>query len=963
MNKYLRNFLYIIPVLFLGFSLFLSNRTNAQSNYWPWVDLAYPGYATNITSNSATLNGTLSFSNATNASNLTTQVWFEYYKWYGSYDTQKIATTKQTITYNGGQEYPRFTFTADATSLEPNTNYCVQSKATNSAGTAESTALCFKTLASGSTDGTTGETTSSFQVATKGVGSYSNTWANLQGEITSMTGASSVDYYFIYRKEGDTATKATGIYKKTTTGVFEIQVSDLIANTRYCFRAVGKNSANYNQISEGSEVCFTTGSSTTSSNLEAQTKNTSEYGMNWATFKGEIIRMTNISKVDYYFSYRKDGGTWQATGVYQTTNTGAISVQANNLDSNAKYCYKAIARDYYNPSVISEGSEICFTTGQTGNSNNYGLNVNTLPYDYIADTYAILRGEITNMGNASKISYWFEYYKTGSGANTTNADVKTSIGGFTNTIYNLTPDTLYCYKAIGANTNNSSEWDAGTEHCFRTLKSGQNNTNTGNYSYTICYKKILIYVNYDSSWKKNYYTKGIGTNNADSIQYFSSEETVKDYINQQSVAYNQCSSGDSSNNQNASATKKYFYYCQNSTGKCVQTNSQYESNTNCEYSLKTYLPGISTNVCFTTTAECSKYCRQSSSGSSNSSGSGNYQANKYYYCRIADKKCVETDGKYANTTICSQALNIYKPGISSGICFETNDTCTKACGSATSNQQIQEPSVKCANNETKLEVSEFSDIQDTSRQFNGKIICVSDKNTVVGFEYYGKSETAKEPKIIWLEDAKPMVGQELSFSKKIENLEAGTIYCYKTIAKITAGQTYYSQNEICYPDKQLTIDDCKVVFEQYITEPFNGVNDELYVALKENCPIDMYVPGIADKEKGFPNDIADMQDSYTKEKDSVSAQLKKAVSRSGFAKFFVGANYKAIKAVEKFVENNKARIEEVNKLSRDYKSQYSEMAIERISKLLEKENQEITDSLAKAKKGFSLFGWLFKIFS
>lgn len=959
MNKYLKNFLYILPVLLLGFSLFLSNRTNAQSNYWPWVDLAYPGYATNITANSAKLNGTLSFSSATNASNVVTEVWFEYYKWYGSYDTQKITTAKQTITYNGGQEYPRFTFTADATGLEANTTYCVQTKATNTAGTAESTALCFKTLASGGSGGSSG--TTDFRVTTKGVGSSGTTWANLQGEVTSMTGISSVDYYFIYRKEGDTATKATGIYKKTTTGTFEIQVNDLIANTRYCFRAVGKNSANYNQISEGSEICFTSGSSSTTSNLEVQTRSSSDYGVNWATFKGEITRMTNISKVDYYFSYKKDGGSWQATGMYQATNTGLISVQANNLDNNTRYCYKAIARDYYNPSTISEGSEVCFTTGQTGNNNNNnsGLNINTLSYDYIADTYAILRGEITNMGNASRVSYWFEYYKTGSGTNTTNSDIKTSIGGFTNTIYNLAPDTLYCYKAIGSNANNSSEWDSGTEHCFRTLKSGQtNNNNNNNYSYTICYRRVLIYINIDSSGKKTFYTKGIGTSDSTLVQYFSSESSAKDYVNQQSTAYNQCSSSSNDNSSNDS-NKKYFYYCQNSTGKCVQTNSQYENNTSCEYSLKTYLPGVSTNICFTTTTECSKYCRQSSGGS----GSGNYQANKYYYCRSADKKCVETDGKYANTTICSQSLNIYKPGISTGICFETNDTCTKACGGSASNQQIQEPSVKCAANETKLETSEFSSIADTSRQFNGKIICVSDKNTVLGFEYYGKSETAKEPKIIWLEDVKPVVGQELSFNKKVENLEAGIVYCYKAVAKITAGQTYYSQNEICYPDKQLTMDDCKAVFEQYITEPFNGVNDELYVALKENCPIDMYTPGIADKEKGFPNDIADMQDAYKKEKDAVAVQLKKAVARGGFAKFFIGANYKAIKTVEKFVENNKTRIEEVDKLSKSYKSQYSEMAIERIAKLLEKENQEIADSLAKAKKGFSLFGWLFKIFS
>jgi hypothetical protein len=1085
MNKYLRNFLYILPVLLLGMSIFLSNRTNAQSGYWPWVDLAYPGYATNITANSAKLNGTLSYSNAMNATNISTQVWFEYYKWYGTYDTQKIVTAKQTINYNGGQEYPRFTFSADISSLEANTNYCVEAKATNSAGMSNSTALCFKTLASGS--GGSGDTTN-FKIVTKGTNGIGETWANLQGEIQSMTGLASVDYYFSYWKDGQSTIQATGIYKKTTTGTFDIQLNGLLNNTKYCFKAVGKNSSNYNQISEGSTLCFTTGANGgsgtgtgTNQNLSIETRNTNEYGSNWITFKGEILKITNTqradyyfaykqdggawkntptyqangtgnvsvqvtnleyntrycykavlkdyynsnntaegseiclntgtsgtgttnnnlsvqtlstndygsnwitlkaeilkmsntSKVDYYFSYRKDGGTWQSTGLYQATNTGLISSQINNLDNNARYCFKAIIRDYYSPSITAEGSEVCLTTGTNGTTNNQtNLNINTLPYDYIADTYAVLKGEITNMGNSSKVDYWFEYYKSGGQSYLTNRETKSSIGGFSNTIYGLTPDTLYCYKAMGANNYNANEWDSGIEYCFRTLRAGQtsssnnsNNNNNNGQSYTICYRRVMIYVNIDGSSRRTVTTRGVGYNvSPSSTQTYDSEDKAKDYINSMPMAYNQCG-GDTGTVNNID--KRTYYYCQNSTGLCVPTNSQYENATNCEYSLRTYLPGISTNVCFSGISECTKYCRKSSyaggtgSTTSNSGSSNTYQANQYYYCQTSDNKCVITDGKYANTTICSQALSIYKPGVSTGICFETNDVCTKACG-LPSTSQIKEPGVICASNETKVEVADFSEITDTARQFNGKLTCVSDKNTVVGFEYYGKSETAKEVKTIWIDDAKPSVGQEFVFNKKVEGLEPGIVYCYKAVAKITAGQTYYSEKEICYPEKQITIDDCKAVFESYITEPFNGVNDELYMALKDNCPFDMYVPGIADKEKGFANEIADMQDAYKKEKDNVSAQLKKASSRNGFVKFFIGPNYGAIKSVQKFVDNNKIRIQDAEKLNKSYNSQYSQMAIERINNLIEKENQEITDTLTKAGKGFSLFGWLFKIFS
>ncbi|HOU45538.1 MAG TPA: hypothetical protein PLA41_00070 [Candidatus Pacearchaeota archaeon] len=993
MKKYFNKFFYLIPILLVGLSIFLSNRTTAQDAYWPWVDLAFPNYTSNITSNGATFNGTLSFASAMDARDTQTRVWFEYYKWYGDYNTVKYQTSQQTIYYNGGQEYPRFSFSANVSNLEPNTNYCVQAKAINNAGTAESTALCFTTLASGSSGGSSGSsggsTSGNLQVVTKGTNGYGQTWANLQGEITQMTGISKVDYYFVYRKEAESTTKATGIYQRTNLGTFDIQVNDLLAGTRYCYKAVAKDSNNPSVISQGSEICFTTqsssGSSGSSNNFVIQTRSTNDYGINWAILKGEITQMTGVSKAEYYFIYKKDGSaSSQASGIYTTTATGPVQIQVNNLDPGSRYCYKAVAKDSNNPSVISQGSEICFTTNYSGNNTNNsgsninsGLNVNTLPYDYIADNYAILRGEITNMGYANRVDYWFKYYKSGNSGNSysTNVESKYSIGGFSLGVYGLSPDTQYCYKAMAANSSNSNEWDEGTEHCFRTLRSGQTGQtgSTSNESYItqskkVCYKKVIIYIDTDSAGNKIIWTRGlVGNNNA--VQRFSSEASAKDYINSLETAYNQCSVSESQNT--SSSENKKRYYCKAATGECVTTNSSYPNISSCEYSLKTYLPGISTNVCFDTTQECSKYCRKTSSGSGASTGnySQDYQRSKYYYCRTSDKTCVATDGTYANVSICSQSLNIYKPGISTGMCFQDLDTCSKSCSgtvqnsgqTAIQNQIVVSP--PCQSGETRIETLAPTDILEKSMQFNGRLLCIADKNTSVGFEYYGKSETAMSPKQIFLSEYKILESQlknVLEFKTIAKDLEQGITYCYKAIAKVGT-QTLYG-NEICYPEDKRTAESCEAVVKEYITEPFSGLED-CFVAFKENCPNNISEECFADKDRGFIDQMEEMGVKYQDSKKIVLDQVKKATNRKGLAKFFIGPNWKAIKAVEKYLEENKTRIEELKDLKKEFKSQCSTMSIERTIKLLEDENSQISDNLAKSRKGFSLFGWLFKLFS
>lgn len=942
---------YFAVFLFIAFLSFL--KVNAQTTVYPWVDLAHPNHATNITNNSAVFNAVLSYNSAMNA-NTTAEVWFEYYEWHGSYDDiVRQYTTKQTISYTGGQEYPQFNFSGNGINLMSNKTYCVEAYATNEAGSSQSTALCFLTSGSGEE-----ESNKVIDVDTLSTNEYADTYATFKGRIITLQNIPTAQYYFLYKKQGDSSYSQSYTGTRTAVGDFTIQMTNLVSGTTYCYKAVARDNNDVTTKDEGTETCFTTsGGDSSNGNLRVETLSTNEYGNNWGRFKGRLTEMTNISEVEYWFTYKKDGSsTEQTTQRYRKYQLGDFNVQATNLSYNSRYCYIAHAKDY-NSSTYANGTEICFTTGNNTGDNNYGLRVNTLAYDYISDDYAVLRGEIENMGNANEVKYYFEYYE----ANNTNKQItvkesKRSEGSFSTIIYSLKPSTRYCYRAIGYNTSNQSEKDQGTETCFVTLRQGEGGDDGGDnekVSYKICYKGAVVYVEKDSSNKKVIWTKGLLSNNT-AVQRYNSEDEARNFIDKQGRIFTQCKWDGQETDQ-----KNKYHYCR-LDGKCVETNSSYVSKLSCEYSVRTYLAGQTTNICYSSSNDCSINC-SAQQGTPQGSGS-NTEMKKYYYCQLSDNQCVQTNGTYGNADICGQSLSIYKQGQSTGTCYEEMNQCSLSCGSG-----MQEPIANvtpegCNDKELLLETLDFSEIDDTSRTMNGRVSCVYDKNTNVGFEYYGKSENSMTAQKIWLNDYNITIGEVMEFNYKLDNLELGVTYCYKAIAKVWQGEEIYGQ-EVCYPDTNKSDEGCQLIISEYMTEPFEGLCSELYIAMGDNCGNgNISEECLIDVRRGFEVRMEEMRVEYMSQKDELRIQIEKMISRNGFVKFFIGSDYGSIAKINLYLERNIERIKIVRELKREYYGPCAILLIDKTVELLEKENEDITIMLEANSKGFSLFGWLVKIF-
>jgi vacuolar-type H+-ATPase subunit I/STV1 len=97
--------------------------------------------------------------------------------------------------------------------------------------------------------------------------------------------------------------------------------------------------------------------------------------------------------------------------------------------------------------------------------------------------------------------------------------------------------------------------------------------------------------------------------------------------------------------------------------------------------------------------------------------------------------------------------------------------------------------------------------------------------------------------------------------------------------------------------------------------------------------------------------------------DKINQSLDKAESRSGFAKFFVGPNYRQLKTVRQEMEQNRLRIQQLNQIMSQIANTSDQTELANQIKIMETQNTRLEEQLNQDTKGFALFGWLSKLMS
>lgn len=120
---------------------------------------------------------------------------------------------------------------------------------------------------------------------------------------------------------------------------------------------------------------------------------------------------------------------------------------------------------------------------------------------------------------------------------------------------------------------------------------------------------------------------------------------------------------------------------------------------------------------------------------------------------------------------------------------------------------------------------------------------------------------------------------------------------------------------------------------------------------------------IAIQNQSISSQIQTAAQAQIKFQDQINQSLDKAESRSGFAKFFIGPNYKEFKNVKQAMEQNQLRIQELNQVMAQITNTSDQAELQNQIKILEAQNTSLAEQLNKDIAGFSLFGWLSRLIS
>jgi hypothetical protein len=120
---------------------------------------------------------------------------------------------------------------------------------------------------------------------------------------------------------------------------------------------------------------------------------------------------------------------------------------------------------------------------------------------------------------------------------------------------------------------------------------------------------------------------------------------------------------------------------------------------------------------------------------------------------------------------------------------------------------------------------------------------------------------------------------------------------------------------------------------------------------------------VADREGGIGEQVRLIAQNQNKNQEEIENNLEQVENRGGVAKFLIGPNYGQINKAEKLLEQNRENISQLNEIKTQLTNEADAQIIANQIEVLEQANVQIENSLKNAEKGFSLFGWMFKLLS
>jgi len=110
--------------------------------------------------------------------------------------------------------------------------------------------------------------------------------------------------------------------------------------------------------------------------------------------------------------------------------------------------------------------------------------------------------------------------------------------------------------------------------------------------------------------------------------------------------------------------------------------------------------------------------------------------------------------------------------------------------------------------------------------------------------------------------------------------------------------------------------------------------------------------------KGIGDQIRLVAQTQTQNQDKIGESIDKVETRSGFAKFFIGANYKELGVAKSALAENQSQIQELQQIMTQLTTDAEKVAVADQIIALQQTQLELKDQIGDLSSSFSLFGWI-----
>lgn len=114
---------------------------------------------------------------------------------------------------------------------------------------------------------------------------------------------------------------------------------------------------------------------------------------------------------------------------------------------------------------------------------------------------------------------------------------------------------------------------------------------------------------------------------------------------------------------------------------------------------------------------------------------------------------------------------------------------------------------------------------------------------------------------------------------------------------------------------------------------------------------------------GIGEQVRQIAQEQKQTQDQIKTELGKIDSRGGLLKKLIGPDYKALKKIQKQMDQNQLRIQQLEQLQNQLTNQGDITMVQEAIQALAEQNTALQDKIALENQSGSLFGWLFKSFA